>query len=229
MEIKQYTLWTTKMMHPDSIDDDAGGKRIIGICDGVSKLLSSTAIVIKRWVFPLYNSEKSPWRFGAAFANERLYSTEPISEIPAAPSLEIPKIKAKPASSQERKEEGDVEQLPSAPVFHSEGIRDNGLDFDEATPYFWPWHQEDEWTTPEIIKQLQAAIRSAKEQNIAQATVLLDEVGPHLGNRTSLIYSVGRLLMSIGRDREARRMVESANDAFPDNADVQRAMEKLIS
>ena len=167
--------------------------------------------------------------FEAAFANERLYSTEPISEIPAAPSLEIPKIKAKPTSSQERKEEGDVEKLPSAPVFHSEGIRDNGLDFDEATPYFWPWHQEDEWTTPEIIKQLQAAIRSAKEQNIAQATVLLDEVGPHLGNRTSLIYSVGRLLMSIGRDREARRMVESANDAFPDNADVQRAMEKLIS
>ena len=35
--------------------------------------------------------------------------------------------------------------------------------------------------------------------------------------------------MSIGRDREAKRMVESANDSFPDNEDVQRAMEKLIS
>ena len=45
--------------------------------------------------------------FEAAFANERLYSTEPISEIPAAPSLDIPKIEAKPTSSQERKEEGD--------------------------------------------------------------------------------------------------------------------------
>ena len=169
--------------------------------------------------------------FEAAFANEIQDPAGSITQIPSAPSLDIPRIEAKPAPSHERKEEGegDVEQIPSAPVFHSEGFSENSLDFNEVKPSFWPWHQEDEWAAPEIIKQLQAAIRSAKEQNIAQATVLLDEVGPHLGNRTSLIYSVGRLLMSIGRDREARRMVESANDVFPDNADVQRAMEKLIS
>ena len=81
----------------------------------------------------------------------------------------------------------------------------------------------------EIIKQLQSAIRSAKEQNTAQATVLLDEVGPHLGNRTSLVYSVGRLLMSIGRNSEARRMVESAIKLHPDDPDLVRASEKLIS
>ena len=170
--------------------------------------------------------------FEAAFANERKEPARPITQIPSAPSLDIPNIEAKPTPSHEKKEdgEGDVEQrIPSAPVFHSEGYSENGLDVKEVKTSFWPWHQEDEWAAPEIIKQLQAAITSAKEHNIAQATVLLDEVGPHLGNRTSLIYSVGRLLMSIGRDREAKRMVESANDSFPDNEDVQRAMEKLIS
>ena len=82
-------------------------------------------------------------------------------------------------------------------------------------PSFWPWQQQDEWPIPEIIKQLQAAFRSAKDQNKAQTTVLLDEVGPHLGNRTSLVYSVGKLLMSIGRNVEAQRMVESAFKTYP--------------
>ena len=60
-------------------------------------------------------------------------------------------------------------------------------------------------------------------------TVLLDEVGPHLGNRTSLIYSVGKLLMSIGRNSEAQRMVELAHEKNPEDQDVVRAKEKLAS
>ena len=99
----------------------------------------------------------------------------------------------------------------------------------QKDPSFWPWQQQEEWPVPEIIKQLQAAFRSAKEQNKAQTTVLLDEVGPHLGNRTSLIYSVGKLLMSIGRNTEAQRMVELAYKTNPEDADVARAKEKLTS
>ena len=93
----------------------------------------------------------------------------------------------------------------------------------QKDPSFWPWQQQEEWPVPEIIKQLQAAFRSAKEQNKAQTTVLLDEVGPHLGDRTSLIYSVSKLLMSIGRNTEAQRMVELAYEYNPEDPDVARA------
>ena len=94
---------------------------------------------------------------------------------------------------------------------------------------FWPWHQQEEWPAADIYRQLQAAIRAAREQNTAEATVLLDEVGPHLGNRTSLVYSVGRLLMSVGRNREAISMIESASEAHPGDQDIANAREKLSS
>ena len=120
-------------------------------------------------------------------------------------------------------------QLPSAPDLTSDE-RELTYPLDQQVNHsFWPWQQQDEWPVPEIIKQLQAAFRSAKEQNTAQTTVLLDEVGPHLGNRPSLIYSVGKLLMSIGRNTEAQRMVESAYETNPEDPDVTRAKEKLIS
>ena len=64
---------------------------------------------------------------------------------------------------------------------------------------------------------------------MAEATVLLDGVGPHLGNRSSLVYSVGRLLMSIGRGSEAIRMVETASRIYPEDPDIAKAREKLSS
>ncbi len=149
--------------------------------------------------------------------------------IPPAPSIPIPKISATPIFEEKKPEPIEIPvQIPSAPILQpgEEGSVDISY---QGNSSFWPWQQQDEWPVPEIIKQLQAAFRSAKDQNKAQTTVLLDEVGPHLGNRTSLIYSVGKLLMSIGRNNEAQRMVESAYENSPEDPDVVRAKEKLIS
>ena len=168
--------------------------------------------------------------FEAAFASDGVIPTS-NQTTPPVPSASIPRLKADPLQAEHETQEV---QEPSQTTSHGPAINlepsEKSLSPDsQEEPSFWPWHQQEEWPAPEIIKQLQAAIRSAKEQNTAQATVLLDEVGPHLGNRTSLVYSVGRLLMSIGRDREARRMVETAFATHPEDPDVARAREKLIS
>ena len=167
--------------------------------------------------------------FEAAFSSEP-EEQEISSEIPPAPSFSIPKISAVPLQDEQGSvQPANIPKLPSAPVFPKQETTTESIETSEETLTFWPWQQQEEWPAAEIIKQLQSAIRSAKEQNTAQATVLLDEVGPHLGNRTSLVYSVGRLLMSIGRNSDARRMVESAIKTHPDDPDLVRAREKLIS
>ena len=167
--------------------------------------------------------------FEAAFSTESTI-TDTSPEIPPAPSFSIPKITSLPVQEESVPPSPEtIPKLPSAPVIPRQETPPEPNEHSEGPPTFWPWQQQEEWPAAEIIKQLQSAIRSAKEQNIGQATVLLDEVGPHLGNRTSLVYSVGRLLMSIGRNSEARRMVESAIKLHPDDPDLVQASEKLIS
>ena len=167
--------------------------------------------------------------FEAAFSLEST-EADTSSHIPPAPTFSLPKITSLPV--QEERVESSLEKipkLPSAPVFSQYETSPEPNEKSEENPTFWPWQQQEEWSSAEIIKQLQSAIRSAKDHNTAQATVLLDEVGPHLGDRTSLVYSVGRLLMSIGRNSDARKMVESAIKMHPDDPDLVRAREKLIS
>ena len=167
--------------------------------------------------------------FEAAFSTESP-GLDNSPEIPSAPSFSIPKITSLPIQEERVAPSPEtIPKLPSAPVIPPQETPPDLNEHSEEPPSFWPWQQQEEWPAAEIIKQLQSAIRSAKEQNTAQATVLLDEVGPHLGDRTSLVYSVGRLLMSIGRNSEARRMGESAIKLHPDNQDLVRASEKLIS
>ena len=167
--------------------------------------------------------------FEAAFSTEST-ETDNSPQIPSAPSFSAPKITSLPIQEERVATPPEtIPKLPSAPVIPRQETPPEPNEQSEEPPTFWPWQQQEEWPATEIIKQLQSAIRSAKEQNTAQATVLLDEVGPHLGNRTSLVYSVGRLLMSIGRNSEARRMVESAIKLHPDDPDLVRASEKLIS
>ena len=153
------------------------------------------------------------------------------NEVPKAPAVPISRLSAVPVDEeiQEKKEIGTQIAVPRAPSLGiaQPEISDESIFPDSNT--YWPWQQQEEWPASEIIKQLQAAIRAAKEQNAAQATVLLDEVGPHLGDRNSLIYSVGRLMMSIGRSNEAKKMVESAYEKFPNDPDVIKSRQKLIS
>ncbi len=168
--------------------------------------------------------------FEAAFS-DNAETQNPQQAIPNAPSVPIPRLTAEPILEETSTvgENGSTSNIPPAPSIDPVETEKSLTPSFEQNDSFWPWHQQEEWPAPDIIKQLQAAIRSAKEQNTAQATVLLDEVGPHLGNRTSLVYSVGRLLMSIGRSREAISMVETAYENHPDDPDVARAREKLIS
>ena len=167
--------------------------------------------------------------FEAAFSTESTEAENP-SEIPPAPSFSTPKITSLPIQKEAVETSSEkITLLPSAPVFPEHETPSVPDEYSNQSPTFWPWQQQEEWPAAEIIKQLQSAIRSAKEKNTAQATVLLDEVGPHLGDRTSLVYSVGRLLMSIGRNSDARKMVESAIKLHPDDPDLVKAREKLIS
>ena len=94
---------------------------------------------------------------------------------------------------------------------------------------FWPWIQQDEWSPSEVKHQLLASMRAAKEQNFAEATVLLDDLGPHLGKKTQLLYSIGRLLIAIGRTQDANKMIENAIKEQPNDPNVSLARQKLVS
>ncbi|MEE2625079.1 MAG: tetratricopeptide repeat protein [Candidatus Thermoplasmatota archaeon] len=155
-----------------------------------------------------------------------------ILDLPSSPSAPpIPKLSANPVieSSKPHKLEDPPQHLPQAPEQPWKLTHDHPTPGISDKPSFWPWHQQEEWPSTEIKKQLKASIQAASEGKIAESTVLLDEVGPHLGNRTSLVYSVGRLLIAIGRNREAQRMIDSAVETYPNDPEIARAREKLIS
>ena len=91
----------------------------------------------------------------------------------------------------------------------------------------WPWPQQDEWSNRDVALKIKEAMEAAKSRNMAQCTVLLDEVGPHLGDRTKLIYPVGALLQRIGRVAAVDRMLEVAMKNSPEDPHVQTAKAKL--
>ena len=91
----------------------------------------------------------------------------------------------------------------------------------------WPWPQQEEWSNRDVALKIKEAMESAKSRNMAQCTVLLDEVGPHLGDRTKLIYPVGALLQRIGRVAAVDRMLEVAMKNSPEDPHVQTAKAKL--
>jgi hypothetical protein len=70
-------------------------------------------------------------------------------------------------------------------------------------------------------------MEAAKSRNMAQSTVLLDEVGPHLGDRSKLIYPVGALMQRLGRATAVDKMLEIAMEISPDDPHVQTAKAKL--
>jgi hypothetical protein len=67
----------------------------------------------------------------------------------------------------------------------------------------------------------------ARSRDIAQATVLIDEVGPHLGDRSKLIYPIGALLQRIGRGKAVDKLLVSALKALPNDPNVASAKAKL--
>ncbi len=162
-----------------------------------------------------------------AFADEDLQSKVDFnsqnSESNESKENKIPIIKATPILSPDFSESNEISQIKatSNPLpSESELVIKNN---------FWPWEQQEEWSIDEVKRQLLTALRAAANHNIAEATVLIDEVGPHLGPRHSLVYAVGKLLRIIGRSEDTERMIILATKNFPDDKEIILASNKLVS
>ena len=94
-------------------------------------------------------------------------------------------------------------------------------------PNYWPWSQQEKWSDRKVAGQVKAAMEAARSRDIAQATVLIDEVGPHLGDRSKLIYPIGAILQRIGRGKTVDNMLASALRALPNDPNVGTAKAKL--
>ena len=95
------------------------------------------------------------------------------------------------------------------------------------TPNYWPWSQQEKWSDRKVAGQVKAAMEAARSRDIAQATVLIDEVGPHLSDRSKLIYPIGALLQRIGRGKAVDKLLASALKALPNDPNVATAKTKL--
>jgi hypothetical protein len=114
--------------------------------------------------------------------------------------------------------------LPPAPVISADQILSS---IPIAVPNYWPWPQQEKWTDRDVALQVKSAMEAARAKDTAQATVLLDEVGPHLGDRSKLIYPIGALLQRIGRSQSVDKMFENASKLIPDDKNLITAKKKL--
>ena len=103
----------------------------------------------------------------------------------------------------------------------------NSVEDESMNNGFWPWPQQEEWSNRDVAMKIKEAMEAAKSRNMAQSTVLLDEVGPHLGDRSKLIYPVGALMQRLGRAAAVDKMLEIAMEISPDDPHVQTAKAKL--
>ena len=159
--------------------------------------------------------------------------------IPATPAgLPIPPpVSARPvdpmdAAFDEGKEETSLPTPPKIPKIpkipkmpHIE--EQNSMDLAPENKGYWPWPQQEEWSNRDVAMKIKEAMEAAKSRNMAQSTVLLDEVGPHLGDRSKLIYPVGALMQRLGRAAAVDKMLEIAMEISPDDPHVQTAKAKL--
>ena len=153
--------------------------------------------------------------------SEELLPPAPANLPPLLPSKEL---KSTPVKETIDKEEKIV--LPSAPIMPLSDANDT-LSIPNKQVTYWPWTQQEEWDFPNLKEQVLAAMRAAIDKNIAHATVLIDEVGPHLGNQTNLIYPIGKLLDTIGRPNAVDKMLKSAINSLPGDPNVIQAKQKL--
>ncbi|MDP6886441.1 MAG: hypothetical protein QGI58_06150 [Candidatus Thalassarchaeaceae archaeon] len=119
-----------------------------------------------------------------------------------------------------------IPRIPKIPTMPHIAQANEALDMPENNG-FWPWPQQEEWPNREVALKIKEAMEEAKRKNVAQVMVLLDEVGPHLGDRTKLLYPIGALLQRVGRASAVDQMIAAAVEAEPDDKDVQAAKAKL--
>jgi hypothetical protein len=149
--------------------------------------------------------------------------------LPPAPANLPPLLPSKELESTQVKENINKEEkivLPPAPIMPLSDANDT-LSIPDKQITYWPWEQQEEWDFSNLKEQVLAAMRAAIDKNIAHATVLIDEVGPHLGNQTNLIYPIGKLLDTIGRSSAVDKMLKSAISTLPGDPNVIQAKQKL--
>jgi len=165
--------------------------------------------------------------------------TKPKAEMPTPPpvvpatSLGMPPpppVAARPVDPLDRAFDKPsppmIPKIPKSPTLPHIEEANTALDTPENNG-FWPWPQQEEWPNSEVVNKVREAMTEAKSKNIAQVTVILDEVGPHLGNRTKLLYPIGALLQRIGRVSAVDKMITTAIDSHPEDPDVLQAKAKL--
>ena len=149
--------------------------------------------------------------------------TETEDEIPPPPTdLPPPLIPPTPPAPPEPEPEPEL-TIPPPPIIPSIPSMPDPIQH----PNLWPWPQQDEWPDRKVAMQVKSAMEAARAKDIAQATVLIDEVGPHLGNRSKLIYPIGALLQRIGRGNAVDKLLDDAANILPGDPNVATAKSKL--
>lgn len=91
----------------------------------------------------------------------------------------------------------------------------------------WPWTAQEEWDYRDLYRELKDAMEATQRGALPVAAESLDRLGPHLGNRVDLIYYVGQILKSLGRDKDLETMLSRAKDTYPGDQSVSSAVHHL--
>ena len=143
-------------------------------------------------------------------------------EIPPPPTdLPPPLMPPAPPSPPEVDEDQEPMPIPPPPVIPPISAKAPEPD------NYWPWAQQDKWSDRKVALRVKAAMEAARSRDIAQSTVIIDEVGPHLGDRPKLVYPVGALLQRIGRSNAVDALLKSAQKELPSDPNVATAKAKL--
>ena len=142
--------------------------------------------------------------------------------LPTQPPL-IPDIPDVDVTDAETSEE-DIELISSLPEI--DAVLDAPPETLEKNSY-WPWAQTMPWIERDIAIKLKQAMEEAREKRMSKARDLLDEAGPHLGERTRLLFPVCRLLQALGRGDEVPSIVAGAEEMHPSDPAVADARYRL--
>ena len=120
--------------------------------------------------------------------------------------------------------EDDVESVSSLPEI--DAVLESPVGALEKNSY-WPWTQTMPWIERDIAIKLKQAMEEARGKNMNKARDLLDEAGPHLGERTRLLFPVCRLLQALGRGDEVQGIIAGAEEIHPSDPSVADARYRL--
>jgi len=152
---------------------------------------------------------------------------EEVSENPEvlpSPPTDLPpprEVKIEPPTVDDDQEPMPIPPPPDLSMIDSRPVVSSKIE------NIWPWAQQEEWSGRDVAQKVKSAMEAAKSKNIAQATVILDEVGPHLGDRTKLVYPIGALLQRMGRAQAVDKLLEAALRVYPEDDAVSSARAKL--